>query len=410
MRAPAHDAGHREDGRVQFHRNADHLVDEAGVEVQVRADRAAGGMHLGNAGQAPLLDALQELELLHVALLRGNLARHALQRHGAGIAQRVHGVPQAIDEPGMVVRLASEHPHEVLVDLLVVFPILDHAPQVLEHVGHHHVGAAVQATLQGADARGDGRVDVRLRGTRDAHGERGVVTATVLRLRNHQQIKHSRFHRRIIAAEHPEEVLRQRQALFRVSDVEALALHRVPVAIVRVGDNRRKLRDQIDRLAHLVVAGDFLGGGVEGVHLQHAAGEDVHDVGAFQVDDVHQRPVVQGHPRVQEFREGLQFLAVGEFAGEQQVRGLLVAEALAILQDGPREVLEFVTAVVKAALDGLRAAIGLALITHDIADVREPHQHAGAVLVAEAPLHAVLGEQRAVDAAGHLHLVGEFVH
>ena len=174
-----------------------------------------------------------------------------------------------------------------------------------------------------------------------------------------------------------------------MADVQALSLHRVPIAVVRVGDDRRELGDQVHGLAHLVVPGTGVRIRIKGIHLQHAAGEDVHDVGTFQVDDVHQRAVVQGHPGVQELGEGLQFLAVGQFAGQEQVGGLFITEAPPLFQDRLREILQLIAAVVQASVDGLQAAVLLTLVTHDVTDVGQTDQHTGTILVAESAFHAV---------------------
>ena len=209
VRTPADNPGHRKNGRVQLLRDADHLIDKPGIEVQIRADRPAARVHLADAFQPAGFDPLEELELLFVALFLGHFAGHTLQRDGAGVAHGIHRVAQAVDQTGPVVSLLPEHPHQVFVYLLVVLPVLDLVAEMLEHVGHHHVGAAVEATLQGADARGDGRVDVCLRGTRHANGEGRVVTTAMLGLDDHQQVQHPRLHGRIIAAKHPQEVLGQ---------------------------------------------------------------------------------------------------------------------------------------------------------------------------------------------------------
>ena len=124
---------------------------------------------------------------------------------------------------------------------------------------------------------------------------------------------------------------------------------------------------------------------------------------------MHQRAVVQGHPGVQELGERLQFLAVGQFAGQEQVGGLFIAEAPPLFQDRFREVLQFITAIVQTTVDGFQGAILLALVTHDITDVGQTDQDTGSVLVAQSALHAVALEKSAVDTARKLDLVGQFV-
>ena len=114
--------------------------------------------------------------------------------------------------------------------------------------------------------------------------------------------------------------------------MQAAAADGVLVDIVGVSHNGRELGDELYRLSHEVVATDVVGVRVKGVHLQDAARKDVHDVGAFDVDDVHDRTVVQCHVVVEQFLEGVQFLLVGQLAGEQEVSNLLKAEPLLLQQ------------------------------------------------------------------------------
>lgn len=156
VRTPADDAGHREDGGVEFQGNADHLVDEAGIEVQIRADRPVFPVHLLDAGDPAVLDPLQELEFPLEALLVRQFPGHPLQGHRPGIAERIDRMAQTVDESRPVICFTAQHPQQVLVYFLDILPVLDRPPQIAEHIGNHHVGTAVKAPLQGTDARRDG--------------------------------------------------------------------------------------------------------------------------------------------------------------------------------------------------------------------------------------------------------------
>ena len=108
MGAPANNAGHGKDGGVQLTGNAYHLIDEAGVKIQVSAHGAAELVSLTDAGKPPLLNTLEEVKLLLKAFLRCQFASHLLQGDGAGVRQSVNCVAQAIDEAGLVVGLPTE--------------------------------------------------------------------------------------------------------------------------------------------------------------------------------------------------------------------------------------------------------------------------------------------------------------
>ena len=141
-----------------------------------------------------------------------------------------------------------------------------------------------------------------------------------------------------------------------------------------------------------------------GLGSKHAARQNVHDVGALKIDEVDDGAVVERHVVVEEFAEGREFLLVGQVAREQEVGYLLKAEPL-LFEQGRNEVVEFVATVEEFAFRGLQFAVGVALVAHHIADVGEAHEHTGAVVVAQAALHAKLGELFGINLAGALHRV-----
>ena len=121
-----------------------------------------------------------------------------------------------------------------------------------------------------------------------------------------------------------------------------------------------------------------------------------------------ERLLLQRHVVQDQVGEFLQLLAVGKPAGEQQERDFLETETV-FAHDGAAEVLDFVAPEIELAFDRHQGAVLLALVTHDVTDVGQSDQHAGAVFVAQSALDVQLLEQGGVDPRAPLHLVGELV-
>ena len=120
------------------------------------------------------------------------------------------------------------------------------------------------------------------------------------------------------------------------------------------------------------------------------------------------RLLLQGHVLEDQVLEGLELLRVRQAPGKQQEADFLVAAAL-LGHDGVHEVLDFVAPEKEFSVNRHELAVRVAVVAHDVADVGQAHQHAGAVLVAQAPLDVEFLEQFRVDACAALHLVGELV-
>ena len=408
--APADDAGHGEERRVDLARDAYAVIDEARVEVDVGAKDLAFALDLVDGLDGDLLDEFHELQLLEAALLGGQFVGHLLQENGARVGLGIDGVANAVDKPGAVEGLPRQEPADAGGDLLFVLPVPDVLLHELYHVADLEVGAAVLGPLQGADARGDGREGVGAGRGGHADGEGGVVTSAVLRMEYQEQVERAGVQfRETVALEHVQEVLRQRKARLRVADVQRTAVVMVAVHVVRVGNGGGELGDEFDALAHEVVAGDVVGVLVEGVELHHAAREDVHDVVTLELDDVQDGLLLKRHVVEDQVLERLELLGVRKPSGEQQEADLLVPEAL-LGHDGMDEVLHLVAPEIKPALDGKDAPVVLPLVSDDVADVGEADKHARAVLVAQSPLDVEFLEELRIHAGAGLHLVRELVY
>ena len=189
--------------------------------------------------------------------------------------------------------------------------------------------------------------------------------------------------------------------------MQRLALLRVAEHIVSVSDRRGDLGYELYALAHEVVPGNVVRILVEGVEFQNAPGQDVHDVAAFQFNDVQNGLMLQGHVVPKEILEGDELFAVGQSAGEQEISDFLETEA-ALFYGGGRKIGDFVASVIEAAVDGDQIPAFISFITYDVANIGKTGQHARAVLVSESALNVQAFEELRVDLGGVLHFVGQF--
>ena len=229
---------------------------------------------------------------------------------------------------------------EVLVDpvaeahqaLLALLDALDEGRDVVhrldaaEHLQHGLVGAAVERSVEGADAGRDRRVGVHLRRAHAAHrAGRAVLLVIGVEDEEHVERLHDARVRRVLrdagGEEHREEVLRVGELVVRVD--ERLAGD-VPV---REGAEGRHLRDQADDL-QVVALGvrDVLGLGVERAEHPDAGLQHPHGVGVV-AEALHEPAHVLVHERVVgdlvdpgvELRLGRQ-LAVDQQVGDLEER------------------------------------------------------------------------------------------
>ena len=196
-----------------------------------------------------LLHLLQQGKLLGIALDLRHMLRVFFQQHGTGIGDGVYRVPQTVDLTGAVAGLTVQQLVEVIPDGAVVMGIhvfLD----ILEHLHHLGVGAAVERTLQGAYGAGDGAVRIGTAGGHGAADEGGVVAAAVLGVDHQHHIQQMGFLFGIllVGADHPQEVFRRGQIIHRIMDMQGVSLKIMTLYSVGVGHNRGEAADQLDRL------------------------------------------------------------------------------------------------------------------------------------------------------------------
>ena len=239
---PAHDARHGEERCVDFFGKSDEVINEAGIEIHVRAEFFAFAFDVIDRLNGKTFHSFHEFKLFGAPFLECKFASHLFEEHGTRIGERIDGVTDAIDESRAV---GGFFPHdfvEIMADFSVVVPVTYLLFEMFHHVVHANVGSSVFWTFEGADAGGNGGIGVGAGGGSDSNGERGVVTAAVFCLKDEQEVKCAGIERSVgVAAQHVEEVLGEGVARLRVSDVERLAECFVAQHVVGVGNDGREL-------------------------------------------------------------------------------------------------------------------------------------------------------------------------
>ena len=296
-----------------------------------------------------------------------------------------------VDETAAVAHFLFQDALQVVLHLVVAVPVLHVLHDVVHHLAHLVIGAAVTIALEGADGRRDGGVDIRVRRRKHASRERRVVAAAVLRMEHHAQVEQLGF----LAGEAP--VLADgiqdgfRRVMLRLERVEkhGLLIEMTALHLIGVGHDGRHTGNKRNALAHIVFEGEIIGVVVVGIERQHGAGQLVHHVlGGILHDDIFREILRQLAVFVKQLADAVVLTLIRQFTENQQPDDLLVGEA----------------AFAAAAGDDIRnihAAVGqAALIRHlvtvvdqiavDIADVRQTGHDAGAVPVAQTALDAVV--------------------
>ena len=398
MGAPAHDARHGEHRGVQLQRDAQHLVDEAAVKVHVGADALEDAALARDDPGRQLLDALVEREVALPALFGGQLLDVALEHALARVGQRIDRVAHAVDEALAVEGLAVYDLFKVGLHLVPVLPVAHVGADVLHHLHDLDVGAAVLGPLERGHRRGDGGIGVRARGGDHARGEGGVVAAAVLHVQYERGVQHLGLGGGValVGAQHHQQVFGGGQRGVGAVDDHALHALVVVVGVVAVHRQQREFADQLDTLAQRVGHGGVLGVPVVGGQRQYAARHGVHDIVAGRLhDDIAGEIGGQRAALADQLRKLALLRLVGQLAHQQQVGDALKAQL--VLAQLPDQLLDAVAAVPQLAVAGRLFAVHHAR-GHDLGDVGQARQHAVAVLVAQALVHAVLVVQPRRDA------------
>ena len=141
VRDPARRAREHEERREEVARDAENLVGETAVEVDVA--RHAHAFLLAQIAFGDALKAHEEVEFPFDSLLRREPADMVTDDFGTRVGQRVDGMADAVDEPRGVVQLLVQQTLDDALNGGVVGIESDSFDDLVHHVGDAHVGAAV---------------------------------------------------------------------------------------------------------------------------------------------------------------------------------------------------------------------------------------------------------------------------
>lgn len=398
MRGPAGDAGGCEKWGEEVGLNAHHFVDEAGVEVDVRADVEIWAFALaqdlfGHAG-----DAVEQIVLGFEAGFLGEGCGFVLEKFGAGIAQGVDGVAHAVDEAGAVEGFTGEDLAQIIGNFAVIVPVLHVSLDVFDHGVGALVGGAVAWPFEGADGGGDGGVGVGAGRRNDVGGESGVVTAAVVGLEDQAEIENFCFERGEFAvfANEMQNIFCGAAAGEGLMHDQALVVEIMLFGGIGVSDHERHFGDEVETLREDVAELDVVGIFVVGIKGEHDALQLVHEVSAWNAqEDVFLEIIREGAAALQGAAEPVELLAVWQGTKEQEVDDFFKTEAVfafeAADEVGDRNAAVHELAFAwnfLAVFDGVAAYIG---------DAGDADEDAGAVGVTQSAFDVILRIQFRCD-------------
>ena len=394
VRAPADDPRDREERRVEFLGDAEHFVNEAAVEVDVRADAFEDVALLGDEFGREFFDEVVHRHVLVFVFLRREFFAERfedlLPRVGHGVDRVAHSVDQSL----MIKDFAVEHLREVRFHLLPVGRVFHVRADVVHHLHDLDVRAAVFRPFQRGKRGRHRRVRVGARRRDDACREGGVVSAAVLHVEDQRRVERLRLDLGVAAvrAEHPEEVLRGGELRIRMMDVHALVFVVMVVGVVAVRRDHREDRDQPDGLADVVPDRVDFGVLVVGRERQDASRHRVHDIGRRGFHDHVPREVGGKLPGFADVSFEFGFLFFVRIRSEQkQVRRPCETEL--VRADGIDDPVDPVAAVPEFSFAGLHLAVFVRLERNDLRDPGESREDALSVQVTESPIDVVFSEQ-----------------
>ena len=386
---PPHDARNRKEGRIQFAREVEHVVHEAGVEVHVGADALINAPLFGDQLGGCLRHVFAHLVFLFLVLFRRQFFGKGFQDVRARVGEGVHRVAHAVYEAGVVICFFIEDLRHKIFEFAAVkvgHVLLD----TVEHLAYLDVRAAVLGPLQRAERRRHRRIGVCAGRGDHVRGKGRVVAAAVLRMQNEAQVEHFRFQsgKFAVVAQHVEDVFRGGKVLLRLVDKEGGVRVIVSVSLLAVYGQKRKLRDQLERLAQYVLFGYVVRARIVGVEGENTARQHVHHVARGRLhDDIPHEGGGQAAEIRQDLAEALEVCLRRQVAEQKQEGRLFKGKAPPDLPGD--QIADADAAVVQLAVDGDFIAVCIFAERLDLRDLRQAADDAVAVYVAQAALDVV---------------------
>ena len=335
----------------------------------------------------------------------------ALQNLLTRVADGVNGVTHTVDQALVVERLAVEQLFEIGGDRVVVRPVAHVLLQILKHLKHLDVCAAVLGTLERSQRRRDRGIGVGAGGGDNVGRKGGVVAAAVLHMQDQRHIEHLCLQVRVLAvgSQQRQDHLSGGHGGLGVVYIEALVAHVMVIGVVAVDRQQREHRNQLYALSEHIVDRGIVGVFVVAEQRQHTARDRVHHIVARRLEDhVAHKVLRQGPVAHQKLLEGLQLRHVGQLAEQQQIHDLFKAKAV-IAVDTADDIVDVVAAVIQLAVARNQLAVNQ-LVLLDGRNIGQSGQNALAVKVAQTSFDVVFAVQIDVDLRVFLHLFRQYIH
>ena len=287
MGAPARDPGDGEDRSEELLRNAQHLIHEAAVEVDVGADTFIHSAFTGDHLRGDLLNFFIQVHIPGSALFFGQLPDKGMEDALSGIGDGIDRMAHAVDQSLMVEDLSVQHLRQITVQSLIIAAVGHIFLNVFHHVDDLQIGAAVFGSLQGGHGCSYGRIGVGSGRGDHMRCEGGVVASAVFHVQHEGGVKNSGFHGCIllVGTKHAQCILCGGQTVIRPVDVHASQIVIMVVGVIAVDGKHREDSDQHQRLADHIGKIRFLRIGIVGGKRQDTARHAVHDVMARRLHD-----------------------------------------------------------------------------------------------------------------------------
>ena len=187
--APAGDSGDGKHRCKQLHRESEHGVNKAAVEVDICTERFEQLPVLLGLLDGQTFDPVIEFKLTGQPLAFGELAGIFFKDHASWIGECINGMTDTIDESLLVEDFLVQDLLQIIAEFLFVLPVGNIFLDVLKHLLDLHVGTAVLGTLEGTQGCSDGGIGIRTGGGNDMGREGGVVAAAVLCMQDQGNIQ-----------------------------------------------------------------------------------------------------------------------------------------------------------------------------------------------------------------------------
>ena len=168
--------------------------------------------------------------------LFGQLFHEALEYDSSRIGFGINRMADTINKSCMIKSISAQQAFQITGYLFFIGPVVHILFHVLKHLHNLDVGTAVTGTLKRTDGSSHYGVSVCQGGCNYMSGKGGVVSAAVLHMKNHADIKNSGFQWsiRAVGAKNVQNVFRHGTFRHGLMDEKAVAVVIMAVSLITI--------------------------------------------------------------------------------------------------------------------------------------------------------------------------------